>query len=264
MCKTSRERARRGLLKSASFVYSHILIPILVVSAVLIAAEDGLAATNMTPIAVAGFNRDVVVENTAVGPPYTSYAQEFNYGEGTAFYQAGLTSNGVPYAFGFPASGQFTNPADGTVFQFQPYTASNVLVMYTNPASGGATNGTLTLTTPTTYSRIAVVAHSGNGTSSSTAQLAVRFNDGSVFITNYLAPDWFGNTFNVALQGVNRVNLTSGAANGGSAGNPRFYQTTINLYTLGASNKPVSSLSFGMPPSSRSTGVYAVSGFASS
>ena len=241
MCKTSRERARRGLLKSASFVYSHILIPILVVSAVLIAADDGLAATNMTPIAVAGFNRDVVVENTAVGPPYTSYAQEFNYGEGTAFYQAGLTSNGVPYAFGFPASGQFTNPA-----------------------SGGATNGTLTLTTPTTYSRIAVVAHSGNGTSSGTAQLAVRFNDGSVFITNYLAPDWFGNTFNVALQGVNRVNLTSGAANGGSAGNPRFYQTTINLYTLGASNKPVSSLSFGMPPSSRSTGVYAVSGFASS
>lgn len=215
-----------------------------------------MAATNMTPVSVVGFNRDVVVEKTASGPPYTNYAMEFNQGEGTAFYQAGLPNQ----SYGLPASGQFTNPADGSAFQFQPYTASNILVLY----SSGTSTGTLTLTTPAMYSRIGIIANSGSGTSPGTASVTLHFNDGSTFTTNYFAPDWFNNTANVALEGVDRINLTSGSSDGGSGGNPRFYQTTLNLFMLGASNKPLVSLTFGMPGSTRSTGIYAVSGFKSS
>lgn len=220
----------------------------------LFLANTVLAATNMTPVTVSGFNRDVVVENPAAGPPYSSYAQEFNQGEGTAYYQRGLPGQ----TNGLPISGQFTNAADGTVFQFQSYTANNVLVLYSNNA------GSLTLTAPTTYSRIGVIANSGNGTASGAATVILTFNDGSQFTTNYYAPDWFNNTGSVALQGVDRINLASGSANGGSAGNPRFYQTTVPLFTLGASNKPLASLTFGMPASTKSTGIYAVSGLKSS
>ena len=218
-------------------------------------AASALAATNMTPVTVIGFNRDVVVENTATGPPYTTYATEFNQGEGTAYYQKGLPG----YTNGLPVSGAFTNPADGTVFQFQPYTADNVVDLTNN------LTGTLTVSVPLQYSRIAIIANSGNGTSSGSATVTLRFSDGTSFTTNYYAPDWFNNnstaTYTVALQGVDRINLAAGGANGGgSGGNPRFYQTTIPLYTLGTSNKPLTSLTFGMPASTVTTGIYAVSG----
>src|SRR5262249_45149460 len=63
----------------------------------------------------------------------------------------------------------------------------------------------------------------------------------------------------IALQGFERIDLTSGAVSGATT-NPRFYQTTIYVTDIpGGTNKLLSSLTFSKP-AANSTGIYAVSG----
>ena len=214
--------------------------------------EHGRAGI-MSPVSLTGFNRDLVVENTAAGPPFSSYAEELNPGEGKAFYEQGLPG----YAYGLPASGSFSSAVDGTVFQFQPYTANNALVL---SADTGISAGTLSLAAPATYQSIAILANSANGDSLGAANVTLLFYDGTTFTTTYYAPDWFNNTVNVALQGMERIYLADGSTEG-APGNPRLYQTTLNLQTLlGAANKPLVGLTFSMAQVARSTVIYAVSG----
>jgi hypothetical protein len=83
---------------------------------VMLGAFGSSYAANMTPVLVTGFNRDIVIENTASGPPYTGAALNFNSGENNVFYQTNLPGK----THGLPLLGNFTNTADGTIFKLQP------------------------------------------------------------------------------------------------------------------------------------------------
>lgn len=209
------------------------------------------SAADMIPLQVTGFNRDVVVENTASGPPFNDWAFELNPGEGNAFYQSGLART----SRGLPSNGIFTSVmGDGTSFQFAPYTASNALVL---SSQTGASAGVLKLSNPARYSRIALIAHSASGGGMPVVQF--NFTDGSHYETSYHAEDWFNND-NYALQGMERIRLSSGSVEGG-ASNPRFYQTTVDLAkAVGPANGILESLTFQKASGAGATAIYAVSG----
>ena len=221
----------------------------------LLCCAAGARAANLTPVAVTGYNLDLVVENTASGPPFTAYAVEFSPGEGNVYYQHGLPA----YTNGFPATGLFTSAlGDGTTFQLQPATAKNALVL---SSATGLSTGKLTLVTPGIYNRIAVIANSANGNASGQGVLTLNFSDGSSVATSYFAPDWFNNVTNVALGGMDRIAVTSGALTIAGVNNPRLYQTTVSIPTLlNGTNKPLASLSFGRPTVANATAIFAVSG----
>src|SRR6266550_2493883 len=190
-----RSFSRRGPVHPQACVFC---FSILIGCWVTLSVRAAATATNMVPIPVTGWNRDLVIESSAVGPPFTNYATEMTAGDGKAFYQTGLPT----YSWGMPPSGMFVSMVgDNTIFQLQPYTGNNALVL---SADTGLTSGTLTLVTPATYARIAVIAHSGYGTNM-TGPLTLNFQDGTSFSTYYLAPDWFSNTTNVAWFATARI-----------------------------------------------------------
>lgn len=217
----------------------------------LLAPTNSVSLATATPVAATGWNRDLVIENTAGGPPYNQWAAELNPGEGNVFYQRGL--RGTQY--GLPVSGSFASAVDGAVFQLQSYTNKNALVL---SSETGISNGTLSLIKPAIYNSISVIANSAAG--GGMPNVTINFLDGTTWTTNFNAQDWFYNTVNVALQGFDRISLTTGATQGGPT-DPRFYQTTFYLADFfGVTNKSIKSLTFNQAQGVGATAVYALSG----
>ncbi len=211
-----------------------------------------LQAAN-SPIAATGWNRDVVVENTATAP-FSAAASPFDVPNNYGFYQAGLSVG----TRGLPAGGGFTSLVDGTtVFQFQPYTANNVLQL----SASSSSVGTLALAPPGAYSSISILAAAANS-GASQGNLVIHFADATVSPTlQFNNSDWFFQP-NPAIKGFGRIDLGSAGAEDNGNDFPELYQTTLNLAGLGLASKAIVSIDFIDLSSDprESTGVFALSG----
>jgi hypothetical protein len=217
-----------------------------------------------SPIAVTGFNRDVVVERTASGSDTAPYASPFDAANNYAFYEAGLSaisfSGGSGKAEGLPQNRVFISIQDQvTTFQLQPYDANNVL--YLNRTSP---TGTLTLAAPASYNSLGVLATSANG--GGAGSLVIQFADGSTRLPiSFNASDWYNNP-GAALTHFGRIYTgyyASFYTDDPADNNPNLYQTTINIAAQGLNTKPIASLRFTMPPGTAgntATAIFAVSG----
>lgn len=167
---------------------------ILISFAVLILAPV-VHAQNNTPIAVTGFNHDLVANGTgwASGSTTTSFDHSYN--------------NNVFYVEGF-GSGQYGLPADGSIVSDANPENSYQLAGYDGPNSLliiGTNSGSLHLRRPGRFTDISFLASSAQGVS----QLSVilHYTDGThdEVLTGVSLPDWFHDGPNIAIQGLGRV-----------------------------------------------------------
>src|SRR5688572_7380034 len=206
----------------------------LLIFAFALASGFGLKAQTYSPIAVTGYNADVVANGTGAAAASTTHDVDgVNYN----FMAQGYT-NPTPTTTtrGLPTSGLITTvvaATPGLTYQLAPYTANNSLRI------NGVGTGTLTFTTPTAGDKVYVLATSGSGTSIAT--ITVTFTDNTTQTFTQTVNDWYDNT-GFAIQGIGRVNRTDNAIDNNTT-NPRLYQYELSL-SLGNVTKPIQSISF--------------------
>lgn len=229
-----------------------------------------------TPITLTGWNRDVILENTAI-----PFAQSFDEATNPTVYGVWFEEGTGGNPNGLPSSRQFTSAINhpDVVFQFQPYDASNVLWMAASPAS--QRTNTLTLVSPKPYVSLAIAAASGYGdqsavsTPSVSGYLVLNFEDGTKSaIISLLTLDWFVTTnpggIPRAIVGLGSQYTTNSGASyvkSFSSDVVALCQTDINLLTLGYADKSLASITFVGAQSATyftktTTGIFAVSGVA--
>ncbi|BAV08350.1 gliding motility-associated C-terminal domain-containing protein [Filimonas lacunae] len=173
-----------------------------------------------SPIAVTGFNHDVIAEGTGSSSLTTTTKEmdAISISNNVICTKQFAAANGGPTWFGIPNDGLIAN---GTrTWQLAGYTGNNTLSLLTQES------GTLALTTPDIYGRITLLATSTEG--NSTLTVTFNFDDGTTTqFTSQVFSDWFNITTNVAIAGYGRVKRQNGpfAAGDwdGSSTNPRMY-----------------------------------------
>lgn len=196
-----------------------------------------------TPLAVTGFNQDIVVEAGATNDATNHYlgavtatldGNTANPKNGATFYERGLPgTNG-----GLPVGGtSFVSQDDpNTTFKLQSGAGNNSLQVNSNNPTG-----VLTLSSPQAVSQLVVLATTGSGSYPS-APMTLHFSDHADLVLAYSAPDWFGRD-GAGLLGLDRINVSTGTPDG-NTNDPRLYETSLDLTQFGVQNNQLTSISF--------------------
>lgn len=189
--------------------------------------SQSLFSQSFTPVAVSGFNHDVVAETGTSSLTTTTIALDGVVSSNKVIYSNTFrTTNGFGGG-GLPDNGTITD-ASGS-YQLAPYNASNVLLLQRTET------GDLTLNTPAKYKTIRILAFSAEGPSQVNATLFFTDGSSTPVLTNYALADWFPGTANIVIQGYGRCTRATPASGAeGWPNNPKMYYIEV---TLSCANK---------------------------
>lgn len=190
--------------------------------AVIITLLPATALPQFTPVAVSGFNHDVVAESGTSSLTTTTVSLDGVTVSNKVIYTQTFRTLNSFGGGGIPDNGSITSGSDS--YQLAPYNLNNALVI---PRSQ---NGDINISTPSKYSKIRVLCFSTEG--ASLVNVTLYFQDGSqtTALSNYSLGDWFNNTGNLVISGFGRCTRST-PASGADAypSNPRMYYIEIPL-----------------------------------
>ncbi len=199
-----------------------------------IMALSGDVGGNFVPLAVTGYNEDIVVE-AAAGKPgsltgvTTATMDTGTTNTGNTWYQAGYLA--IAPNTGLPAPGStLTNlSAPDHLYAVAPsYTANNVALISSNHPSV-----TLTPSTPLACQTLSFLTACGNGPA--TIGCAVYHANASVQSNDFVSPDWSAQA-PIAFVPNGRINVGTKVVDTFNQGNPRLYAADVSLSNT---NSPV-------------------------
>lgn len=200
-------------------------------AAIFAVAGQATAGGVFSPVAVTGYNADVVAEASASRLPAACNATTASMdggvnNTGNSWYEQGYYSY-VPSS-GLPAPGTIiTSIAQPDHHYKMPasYTANNAVFV-----DSVRSNANLTIATPATYSALSFLSATANN--NVTNQCIMQYQDGTMETNTFVSRDWFNNS-PYAFTALGRVNVENRSINNTVAStatpNPRLYEAQFAL-----------------------------------
>lgn len=196
------------------------------VVAVFAVSGAATAGGEFTPLAVTGFNHDIVVEADAYHPPTNLEATTATMDNGVeniaaTFYERGYNTATNATTTGIPTAGStFTNVSAGdhVYTMAASYTQNNAILVDSGNSS------TFRLTSPRAYSALSFLTSAGHGPA--TIAFTIKHADGSTQSGTVSSADWY-NGENPAWIANGRVQVASGVFESVNGNNPRLYSVDI-------------------------------------
>jgi predicted alpha-1,6-mannanase (GH76 family) len=217
-----------------------------------ILAVSGLHGAACTPLAVSGYNEDIIVEAGAGKPGSLDVTTATMDGVNT-WYELGYDPDAP--ATGLPHAGTIvTNlSAPDHLYLMPPtYTANDAVLISSNIPSATLTPATV----PPAYPALSFLVSCGDGPV--TLGCFIHHADGTVETNSLIAPDWIAWS-PVAFVANGRVDVNNISLNYINSGNVRLYSQDI---ALADSNSPVTSITLTFPANGGAANavVFALSG----
>ena len=169
-------------------------------SANLLVLTPGVYGISPLPITPGSYNYDSIVESSAsISRATTASMDGGTANSGFSWYETGFngqTDSGLPAAGSTVTNGLLSDHR----FAMAPsYTTNDAVLL-----DASVPSATITLTTPTAFTRLAFFSSSGHG--NVTNNYTVHHANGGTDTGSFVAPDWFGGT-NVVLYVGGRVDV---------------------------------------------------------